>query len=52
LGIVMSRTGVSAEEAFDRLRAISQTEHLKVAEVARRILVEAVRRAQSRHRDR
>ena len=52
LGIVMSRTGVSAEEAFDRLRAISQTEHLKVAEVARRIVVEAVRRAQSRHRDR
>jgi GAF domain-containing protein len=52
LGIVMSRTGVSTEEAFDRLRAISQTEHLKVAEVARRIVVEAVRRAQSRHRDR
>ncbi|MGF7235225.1 MAG: ANTAR domain-containing protein, partial [Frankia sp.] len=34
LGIIMSRTGAGPEEAFDRLRAMSQSQHIKVAEVA------------------
>ena len=38
----------SAEEAFDQLRTISQTEHRKLAEVAQHIVDEAVRRARAR----
>lgn len=45
LGIVMSRTGAGPEEAFDRLRAMSQSQHVKVAEISRRLVQEAVRRA-------
>lgn len=48
LGIIMSRTGASAEEAFDRLRATSQSQHIKVAEVSRMLVEEAVRRARAR----
>ncbi|HZC74319.1 MAG TPA: GAF and ANTAR domain-containing protein [Jatrophihabitans sp.] len=49
IGLLRGRTGASAEEAFARLREISQTEHVKLAEVARRIVDEAVRRARARH---
>jgi len=48
MGILMSRTGANAEEAFDRLRAISQSQHVKVAEVSRALVDEAVRRARAR----
>jgi hypothetical protein len=48
LGIVMSRTGAGPEEAFERLRTRSQAEHVKVAEVSRLLVDEAVRRARSR----
>jgi GAF domain-containing protein len=48
LGIVMSRTGASAEEAFDRLRATSQAQHVRVSEVSRVLVDEAVRRARAR----
>ena len=48
LGVIMSRTGASAEEAFDRLRRMSQSQHLKVAEVSRVLMDEAVRRARAR----
>lgn len=48
LGILMSRTGATADEAFDRLRAMSQSQHAKVAEVARLLVDEAVRRARAR----
>jgi GAF domain-containing protein len=48
LGIVMSRTGCTEDEAFDRLRATSQAENRKVADVAQRMLDEAVRRARAR----
>lgn len=48
IGIVMSRTGASAEEAFDRLRMISQRDNVKLAVVARNLVDEAVRRARSR----
>lgn len=48
LGIVMSRTGATPEEAFDRLRVISQRENRKVAAVAQSLVDEAVRRARDR----
>ena len=49
IGLLRGRTGGTAEEAFARLRAISQSEHLKLGEVAGRIVDEAVRRARARH---
>jgi GAF domain-containing protein len=49
LGIVMSRSGISAAEAFDRLRTMSQTENRKLAEVAQHVVDEAVRSARARH---
>ena len=49
IGLIRGRTGRSAEEAFSQLRAISQSEHRKLAEVAQRIVDEAVRRARARH---
>jgi hypothetical protein len=48
LGILMSRTGATAEEAFDRLRAMSQSEHVKVSELSRLLVDEAVQRARAR----
>ena len=51
IGIMMSRTGVSAQEAFGKLRKLSQQEHLKVAAVANGIVLEAVRRARARRSD-
>jgi GAF domain-containing protein len=49
IGLLRGRTGGTAEEAFARLRAISQSEHEKLAVVAERIVDEAVRRARARH---
>jgi GAF domain-containing protein len=49
LGILMSRAGCPAEEAFDRLRRMSQTENVKVHDIAERIVAEAIRRARARH---
>jgi transcriptional regulator with GAF, ATPase, and Fis domain len=49
IGLLRGRTGGTAEEAFGRLRAISQSEHIKLADVAQRIVDEAVRRARARH---
>jgi transcriptional regulator with GAF, ATPase, and Fis domain len=51
LGVIMSRTGASPDEAFGRLRAMSQAQHLKVSEVARVLLDEAIRRARARKPD-
>ena len=48
LGVIMSRTGATPEEAFGRLRAMSQSQHVKVADVSRALLDEAVRRARGR----
>ena len=48
IGLIRGRSGRTAEEAFTQLRAISQTEHRKLAEVAQQIVDEAVRRAQAR----
>jgi AmiR/NasT family two-component response regulator len=49
IGLIRGRSGRSAEEAFAQLRAISQTEHRKLAEVAQHMVDEAVRRARARH---
>lgn len=49
IGLIRGRSGSSAEEAFSTLRAISQSEHVKLADVAQRIVDEAVRRARARH---
>jgi GAF domain-containing protein len=50
VGILMSRTGSTEQEALDRLRSLSQQEHHRLAVVAGRIIDEAVRRARARHR--
>jgi GAF domain-containing protein len=50
IGLIRGRSGRSAEEAFAQLRTISQTEHRKLADVAQRIVDEAVRRARARHK--
>ncbi|MGI8880257.1 MAG: ANTAR domain-containing protein [Jatrophihabitans sp.] len=49
IGLLRGRSGGTAEEAFSRLRAISQSEHTKLVDVAQHIVDEAVRRARSRH---
>ena len=51
IGIVMSRTGVTADEALARLKTISQRQGAKLAQVARSMLDEAVRRARSRREE-
>ncbi|BBY65825.1 GAF and ANTAR domain-containing protein [Mycolicibacterium helvum] len=49
IGLIRGRSGRSADEAFSQLRAISQSEHRKLTEVAQRIVDEAVRRARARN---
>ena len=48
IGIVISRTGMTADEAFDRIRKLSQKEHIKVSAVAASIVDAAARRARGR----
>jgi GAF domain-containing protein len=48
IGIIRSRSGGSAEEAFDRLARLSQAENIKLNIVAERLVEEAVRRARIR----
>jgi GAF domain-containing protein len=50
VGIMMSRSGGTDQQALERLRAMSQHEHHKLATTAQQIVDEAVRRAESRHR--
>lgn len=49
IGLLRGRTGATEQEAFDRLRQMSQTENVKLAVIAQRIVDEAVRRARARH---
>jgi GAF domain-containing protein len=49
IGIIRSRSGATAEEAFDRLTRLSQAENVKLVVVAERLVDEAVRRARARH---
>ena len=48
IGIMMSRSGGTEDQALARLRALSQNEHHKLAVIARQIIDDAVRRAQAR----
>ncbi len=48
VGILISRSGATAAEAFESLRAISQKEHTKLAVVAGQVVAEAARRARAR----
>jgi GAF domain-containing protein len=50
IGIIRSRSGVTAEVAFDRLTRLSQTENVRLHLIAERMVDEAVRRACARHR--
>lgn len=47
IGIIRSRSGEDAEQAFDRLTRISQAENTKLSAVAERLVQEAVRRARA-----
>jgi GAF domain-containing protein len=49
LGIVMGRTGGTADEAFASLRRMSQSSNTRVNLLAQGIVDEAVRRARARH---
>ena len=49
IGIMMSRSGGTEQEALERLRHLSQDKHLKLAVMAQTIVDEAVRRVHSRH---
>ena len=51
IGIVRSRSGGSAEDAFARLSRMSQAEHKKLNLVATNLVDEAARRADLRHND-
>jgi len=51
VGILMGRSGYTADQAFDRLRQLSQTQNTKLSMVARSLVEEAVRRARARHTD-
>jgi GAF domain-containing protein len=48
VGILMSRSGDTEEQALSRLRTLSQHEHRKLVAVAQSIVDEAVRRARAR----
>lgn len=50
IGIIRARTGVDAEDAFKRLRQLSQSDNVKLTAIAERLVDEAVRRARARHR--
>jgi GAF domain-containing protein len=51
MGIIMSRTGLNADEAFDRLRQRSQLDDLKLADVAQQLVTQAIARARNRRTD-
>ena len=48
IGVLRSRSGDTADEAFARLRGMSQTEHRKLHEVAANIVEQAAARARAR----
>jgi GAF domain-containing protein len=51
IGIVMSRSGVDETEALARLTKLSQHEHVKLVQIARTLVDEAVRRARATPHD-
>ena len=48
IGILRSRSGDTAEQAFDALRRLSQQQHVKLADVAGRLVEEAAAGARAR----
>lgn len=48
IGLLRGRTAGTAKEAFDELRRISQSENVKLAVIAQRVLDQALRHAQAR----
>jgi transcriptional regulator with GAF, ATPase, and Fis domain len=48
IGIIRSRNGCSADEAFQRLRKISNTDRIKLVDVADKVVERSVRRARAR----
>jgi len=48
-GILISRIGCGPDEAFDRLRQMSQSDNQKLYTVAERVVSEAMRRARAHH---
>jgi GAF domain-containing protein len=51
IGVLMTRTGDSADGALAKIRAMSQAEHQKIDAVAQKIVDSAVRRAHARRSD-
>ncbi len=47
IGMIMARSGVTGDEAFIRLRIMSQHEHIKLSLVAERLVDQAMRRARA-----
>jgi GAF domain-containing protein len=47
IGILMARSGITGDEAFVRLRIMSQHDHMKLNLVAERLVDQAVRRARA-----
>lgn len=51
IGILMARSGITGDEAFVRLRIMSQHDHIKLNLVAERLVEQAVRRARAHQSD-
>lgn len=51
IGIIRSRRGGTADDAFGWLRSTSQSSNTKLSSVAAHVVDEATRRARARHRD-
>jgi GAF domain-containing protein len=49
LGVLISRSGDTAEQAFAQLRNISQSQNTKLTIIAQHVVDEAARRARARH---
>ena len=50
VGIMMSRSGVTEDEARKQLQTLSQDQHQKLPVVTRQLVDAAVRRARQQHR--
>ena len=50
IGILMSRTGCSADQAFEKLRAVSQRKNLKLSDIAQDIVSRTLRHPTSAER--
>jgi AmiR/NasT family two-component response regulator len=51
IGLIRGRSGATSDEAFAKLRSMSQHDNVKLIVVAQRMVDEAVRRARARQLD-